>query len=296
MSFEEWWNKQGRLFMAGSDVSVQRAVMGVAERAFHAGGAASPDPISSPRRHEGDGKDGKGTTQEHGGDQTGPQGQDLTRWCPSCPCHSAAHRNTGCACQCHGNPFAIESAAQTVQHAVAERESRNGMWYIHCVCGWNSGPFYDPDNAEDDFDYHTQLKAPIEGTRESRESHALKHQGCVDNPNGDNRCDECKGVSQPPIAAAGSPWIDDLEKAAEAAGDGCKWRSPWLPGSKQLCAGVENGDHYIFLNVDRDGSHHPDTIEMWKRYAGYIAKANPAAILELIKLVRAALPSPGETK
>lgn len=48
-TFEQWWNKQGRLFMAGDDVSVQRAVMGVSERAFYAGQTASPEPMESPK-------------------------------------------------------------------------------------------------------------------------------------------------------------------------------------------------------------------------------------------------------
>lgn len=35
-TFEDWWNKQGRLFMAGDDIHVQRVVMGVCERAWNA--------------------------------------------------------------------------------------------------------------------------------------------------------------------------------------------------------------------------------------------------------------------
>lgn len=35
-TFGEWWNTQGRLFMAGDDIHVQRAVMGVCERAWNA--------------------------------------------------------------------------------------------------------------------------------------------------------------------------------------------------------------------------------------------------------------------
>jgi len=35
-TFEEWWNSQGRLFMAGDDIHVQRTVMGVCERAWAA--------------------------------------------------------------------------------------------------------------------------------------------------------------------------------------------------------------------------------------------------------------------
>lgn len=39
--FSEWWNTKGKLLMAGNDIHVQRAVMGVAERAFHAGWKAA---------------------------------------------------------------------------------------------------------------------------------------------------------------------------------------------------------------------------------------------------------------
>jgi len=73
-----------------------------------------------------------------------------------------------------------------------------------------------------------------------------------------------------------------IKEAAEKATPG-EWRSPWLPGSKQKCAGVEAvGSHYIVIHIDKDGSYHPDTIEMWKRDCAYIALASPANILVLL--------------
>lgn len=41
-SFGEWWNRVGRMFMAGDDIHVQRVVMGVAERAWAAGRGNKP--------------------------------------------------------------------------------------------------------------------------------------------------------------------------------------------------------------------------------------------------------------
>src|SRR6185312_2451049 len=73
-----------------------------------------------------------------------------------------------------------------------------------------------------------------------------------------------------------------IKEAAEKATPG-EWRSPWLPGSKQKCAGVEAvGSHYIVIHIDKDGSYHPDTVEMWKRDCAYIALASPANILSLL--------------
>lgn len=72
-----------------------------------------------------------------------------------------------------------------------------------------------------------------------------------------------------------------LWEAAEKATKG-RWRSPWLPGSKQRCAGVEvAGDHYIVLHVDKDNGYHPDTVERWKLDCLHIAAASPENILRL---------------
>jgi len=77
-----------------------------------------------------------------------------------------------------------------------------------------------------------------------------------------------------------------LKQLAEKVMPERPWRSPWLPGSKQLCAGVEvTGSHYIYLNVDRTKDHHPSTVERWKDEAAYITAAQPEAILHLLDLI-----------
>ncbi len=83
--------------------------------------------------------------------------------------------------------------------------------------------------------------------------------------------------------------MTSLEAAGSVASQG-KWRSPWKPGSKQLCAGVEAvGSHYIVLHVDKDKDYHPDTVEMWKRDCDYIATASPENIRKLIHAHKLAL-------
>lgn len=83
-TFEQWWNKQGRLFMAGSDVGVQRAVMGVAERAFYAGQTASPEP-----------------TPHHSN------------------CYHPSHYQCGTYCTSYKNPADSESASPVAQQEAA---------------------------------------------------------------------------------------------------------------------------------------------------------------------------------
>lgn len=64
------------------------------------------------------------------------------------------------------------------------------------------------------------------------------------------------------------------------------WRSPWLPGSKHKCAGVESvGSHYIVLHVDEQKDYHPDTIEMWKRDCEFITfmRNNAKRLAELAR-------------
>lgn len=36
VKFEDWWNRQGRLYVAGSDAVLQKAVMKVAELTWYA--------------------------------------------------------------------------------------------------------------------------------------------------------------------------------------------------------------------------------------------------------------------
>ena len=58
------------------------------------------------------------------------------------------------------------------------------------------------------------------------------------------------------------------------------WRSPWPSGSTQKCAGVDAGDHYIFLNEGK--GYHEDTYDAWKCNADYIAAASPDVIQALL--------------
>ena len=96
------------------------------------------------------------------------------------------------------------------------------------------------------------------------------------------------------------PDMDEWEQlrrlAQDAGGEATEWRSPFLPGSAQRCAGVDTGDSYIYLNIDKDGSYHASTVETWKRLATYIAAANPAVVLKLIAQFHAALNESQQTK
>lgn len=111
-------------------------------------------------------------------------------------------------------------------------------------------------------------------------------------------------ASQPPIAAA-PEWLDDLEKAAEAATQG-PWHWSIEDYSTANLQGVQGElEHILSSSPCKSCQTHAKEPKEWefgrcttpdKADADYIAKANPAAILELIKLVRAALPSPGESQ
>jgi len=82
------------------------------------------------------------------------------------------------------------------------------------------------------------------------------------------------------------PELEEIEKLAKECPNKGPWSSPWLPGSKQKCAGVQSEDYYVFLNRDSDGLHHPDTIKRWKQEAAYIAQMSPSTVGRMVKRIR----------
>ena len=65
------------------------------------------------------------------------------------------------------------------------------------------------------------------------------------------------------------------------------WRSVYPAGSKENCAAVSAGDHYVYLNIFADDDRKAGTVAMHQEYAALIVTAvnSHDALVEALNLM-----------